>query len=157
VTQAPKRSADRDTISSKSKNQVARIAPPQRWVWPTDGPLLRPFFPDNAGKKGIDIGGGLGQSVRAASEGKVVYSGSGLIGYGKLIIIKHNKTYLSAYAHNRRLLVKEGDYVRIGQRIAELGNTATEKPMLHFEIRRNGEPVDPLRYLPARSLQPTVN
>ncbi|NIR58290.1 MAG: peptidoglycan DD-metalloendopeptidase family protein, partial [Gammaproteobacteria bacterium] len=87
---------------------------------------------------------------RAAADGRVVYSGSGLIGYGKLIIIKHNKKYLSAYGHNRKVLVEEGEDVRKGQRIAELGSTGSEQPMVHFEIRRDGKPTDPLRYLPPR-------
>jgi len=120
-----------------------------RWVWPTSGPVIRPFSPDGIGKKGIDIGGRQGQSVVAAAAGKIVYSGSGLKGYGKLIIIKHNKRYLSAYAHNRSLTTKEGDWVRQGQRIAEMGNTDAARVMLHFEIRRHGKPVDPLKYLPA--------
>jgi lipoprotein NlpD len=88
--------------------------------------------------------------VTAASGGKVVYSGSGLLGYGKLIIIKHNDIYLSAYAHNRKLLVKDGTQVKGGQKIAEMGSTGTDSPKLHFEIRRYGKPVDPLHYLPRR-------
>ena len=119
-----------------------------RWQWPTQGTLLRRFAADGPGRKGIDIAGRTGQPVRAAADGVVVYAGSGLRGYGELIIIKHNNTYLSAYAHNRRLLVKEGERVRRGQKIAELGSSGTDRPKLHFEIRRHGKPVDPLRYLP---------
>jgi len=117
------------------------------WAWPAEGRLL------NAGKafsqrnKGIDIGGKRGQLVYATAQGKVVYGGSGLIGYGKLIIIKHNKTYLSAYAHNEKILVKEGDIVKRGQKIANMGRTPDNRIQLHFEIRRNGKPVDPLRFL----------
>lgn len=117
------------------------------WVWPTKGKILNGFN-DKNGTKGIDIGGESGQAVIAAGAGKVVYSGSGLRGYGKLIIIKHNKTYLSAYAHNRTLLVKEGDMVAQGQKIAEMGDSDADKVALHFEIRRFGKPVDPVKYLP---------
>jgi len=106
---------------------------------------LQKFIKDDAARKGIDIGGRLGQPVVASEAGKVVYAGSGLLGYGRLIIIKHNQTYLSAYGHNRKLLVKEGDLVAKGERIAEMGSNGTGSPMLHFEIRRNGVPVDPLR------------
>jgi lipoprotein NlpD len=101
-----------------------------------------------AGSKGIDISGELGQPVQAVADGKVVYSGSALKGYGELIIVKHDDTYLSAYGHNRRRLAKEGDTVRAGQTIAELGVGPEQKPLLHFEIRENGKPVDPLGYLP---------
>jgi lipoprotein NlpD len=120
------------------------------WAWPAEGRIVRTFSASEPGKKGLDIAGGAGQSVRAAAGGRVVYSGSGLLGYGNLIIIKHNDTYLSAYAHNRRLLVSEGERVRAGQPIAEMGNTGTNRVMLHFEIRRFGKPVDPLKYLPPR-------
>ena len=99
---------------------------------------------------GILIGGRAGQSVRAAAGGRVVYSGGGLIGYGQLIIIKHNDTYLSAYGHNSALLVNEGDAVRQGQRIATMGEGPGRQPRLHFEIRKNGQPVNPRQYLPAR-------
>jgi len=120
----------------------------QRWQWPTSGVVLRKY--DMAsGSKGIDVGGELGQPVYAVSPGKVVYSGSALKGYGELIIVKHDDTYLSAYGHNRRRLVKEGDEVRAGQTIAELGIGPEQKPLLHFEIRENGKPVDPLAFLPA--------
>lgn len=120
------------------------------WQWPTKGTILSSYSATDPGRKGIDIGGVLGQAVRAAASGRVVYSGSGLRGYGKLIIIKHNDVYLSAYGHNRQLLVKEGDSLRAGQVIAELGESGASRPMLHFEIRRNGEPVNPLALLPKR-------
>ncbi|MDQ5960632.1 MAG: lipoprotein NlpD, partial [Pseudomonadota bacterium] len=100
--------------------------------------------------KGIDIGGKAGDPVIAAGDGKVVYSGTGLRGYGMLIIVKHNATFLSAYAHNQKLLVKEGQTVSKGQKIAEMGNSDADQVKLHFEVRRQGKPVDPLKYLPQR-------
>lgn len=117
------------------------------WGMPTAGTLISGFS-ETASRKGIDIAGKLGQAIVASSAGKVVYSGSGLRGYGKLVIIKHNKAYLSAYAHNDQLLVKEGQNVSKGQKIAEMGNTDTDQVSLHFEIRRFGKPVDPAKYLP---------
>lgn len=128
----------------------SRPASALRWQWPADGAVIRTFSADAAGKKGIAIAGSPGQPIRASADGTVVYSGSGLIGYGQLIIVNHNKNFLSAYAHNQRILVKEGDRVAAGQQIAELGSTGTDRPMLHFEIRLNGKPVDPLGYLPKR-------
>lgn len=121
---------------------------PLRWAWPTQGGLLHGFDPEQPGGKGVDIRGRLGQSVNAAANGWVVYSGNGLIGYGQLLIVKHDKSVLSAYGHNRRLLVKEGDAVHVGQAIAEMGLNGGSGPMLHFEIRVDGKPIDPLRYLP---------
>lgn len=121
-----------------------------RWEWPTDGPLMKQKDGKMEGKQGIDIGGRAGQPVRAAADGRVVYSGSGLVGYGQLIIIKHSNNFLSAYAHNRRVLVKEGDQLAGGQEIAEMGSTGTDRPMLHFEVRQDGKPVNPMRYLPTR-------
>ena len=127
----------------KPHHQSRRIT----WRWPTNGNLRSKFSPGD-GKKGLDIEGRMGQSVLAAAPGKVVYSGNGLIGYGNLIIIKHDDHYLSAYGHNRRLLVKEGTEVKQGEKIAEMGDSGKEGIILHFEIRRDGKPVDPLRYLP---------
>jgi lipoprotein NlpD len=121
-----------------------------RWAWPAAGPVLRTFNASSEGRKGINIGGGGGQPVRAAADGKIVYSGSGLGGYGRLIIIKHNKEFLSAYAHNRKLIAKEGQWVKKGQDIALMGNSGTDRVQLHFEIRKHGKPVDPLKYLPPR-------
>jgi lipoprotein NlpD len=118
----------------------------KRWYWPAKGKVVTSF--PRSGGKGIDIAGKFGQSIVAASNGEVVYSGSGLIGYGQLIIVKHNKRYLSAYAHNNKILVKEGDTVRGGQRIAEMGRSGSNRALLHFEIRRDGKPIDPIRYLP---------
>lgn len=119
------------------------------WRWPTEGHIRNRFDP-SSGKKGLDIEGRMGQPVVAAAGGTVVYSGDGLIGYGNLVIIKHDETYLSAYGHNRRLLVKEGSEVKQGQKIAEMGDSGKQGVILHFEIRRDGKPVDPLRYLPKR-------
>jgi lipoprotein NlpD len=119
------------------------------WIWPSDGPILRRFSLGQ-GNKGIDIGGSTGQPVLSAAGGRVVYAGSGLRGYGMLIIVKHNETFLSAYAHNRKLRVAEGSQVSGGQHIADMGDTGTNRTKLHFEIRRDGIPVDPLHYLPKR-------
>ena len=116
------------------------------WQWPARGKLLKSFTP--TAKKGISIGGRTGQKIVAAATGRVVYSGSGLRGYGNLIIIKHNDTYLSAYAHNRDLIVKEGETVKAGQQISTMGVDGKGAPVLHFEIRKNGKPVDPLGQLP---------
>ena len=126
------------------------IADPDRveWIWPAKGRLLEGF---SEGTKGIDIAGKAGEPVTASAGGKVVYSGSGLRGYGKLIIIKHNNTYLSAYAHNNKVLVKEGQTVVKGEKIGEMGSTDTGLVKLHFEIRKNGKPVDPLKHLPGIS------
>jgi lipoprotein NlpD len=115
-------------------------------AWPVRGPVLAGF--DDTKNKGIDIGGAAGDPVKAAGDGRVVYAGNGLRGYGNLIIIKHDATYLTAYAHNRALMVKEGDAVTKGQKIAEMGNTDSDRVLLHFEVRRQGKPVDPLQYLP---------
>lgn len=114
--------------------------------WPVRGPVLNAF--DDSTNKGLNIGGSVGEAVKAAAAGRVVYAGNGLRGYGNLIIIKHNATYLTAYAHNRTLMVKEGDAVTKGQEIAQMGNTDSDRVMLHFEIRRQGKPVDPMKYLP---------
>jgi lipoprotein NlpD len=118
-----------------------------RWGWPVKGKLLQGYAPAK-GKKGIDIGAKEGTQIKAAEGGKVVYSGQGLRGYGLLLIIKHNETFLSAYAHNQSLLTNEGQIVKKGQVIARLGNTGTDRNKLHFEIRKNGKPVNPLNYLP---------
>ena len=116
------------------------------WGWPARGKITAAF--SEATNKGMDIAGKLGDPVIASGPGRVVYSGSGLRGYGKLVIIKHNKTYLSAYAHNRDILVKEGQNVVKGQKIAEIGSTDTDAPKLHFEIRKFGKPIDPAKFLP---------
>ncbi len=118
------------------------------WQWPASGNLAAAF--DEGKSKGIDILGKAGDPVVAAADGRVVYAGSGLRGYGKLIIVKHDANFLSAYAHNQTLLVKEDQIVRRGQKIAEMGDSDADRVQLHFEIRRQGRPVDPLKYLPAR-------
>ncbi|MBI4741487.1 MAG: peptidoglycan DD-metalloendopeptidase family protein [Betaproteobacteria bacterium] len=118
------------------------------WMWPSNGKIVGTF--SEGGSKGVDIAGKAGDPVLASGEGKVVYSGTGLRGYGKLVIVKHNATYLSAYAHNQNVLVKEGQNVAKGQKIAEMGNTDADQVKLHFEVRRQGKPVDPLKYLPPR-------
>jgi lipoprotein NlpD len=119
---------------------------PKQWTWPCRGPLLSHF--GEGLNKGIDIAGSRGEYVQAAARGKVAYTGAGLRGYGKLIIIRHGKTLLSAYAHNARILVKEGQVVARGQIISEMGDTDANRVKLHFEIREFGKPVDPLKYLP---------
>ncbi|ODS92976.1 MAG: peptidase [Comamonas sp. SCN 65-56] len=118
------------------------------FAWPASGTVLTGF--DEARNKGVDIGGKAGDPVLAAADGRVVYAGAGLRGYGNLIILQHNKTFLTAYAHNQKLLVKEDQTVQRGQKIAEMGSSDADRVKLHFEIRREGKPVDPLKYLPAR-------
>jgi lipoprotein NlpD len=118
------------------------------WIWPAKGKVVAGYS-ETANLKGIDIAGTSGEPVVASAAGKVVYAGTGLRGYGKLVIVKHNKTWLTAYAHNKDILVKEGQQVTKGQKIAEMGNTDADQVKLHFEIRRLGKPVDPARYLPA--------
>ena len=118
------------------------------WIWPAQGTLIAGF--DEAKNKGYDISGKAGDPVVASADGRVVYSGAGLRGYGNLIILKHNNTFLTAYAHNQTLLVKEDQSVKKGQKIAEMGNSDAERVKLHFEIRRQGKPVDPARYLPPK-------
>ncbi len=130
-----------ETNISKKKLKIS-------WSWPLTGTVVKDFI--QTGRKGIDIAGKLGETVLAAASGKVVYSGRGLLGYGNLIIIKHDFYFLTAYANNRKLLVKEGQTVRKGQNIAEVGVLSGKKPSLHFEIRRAGKPVNPLLYLPNR-------
>jgi lipoprotein NlpD len=118
------------------------------WMWPSTGSLISGY--DEVKSKGLKIAGKLGDPIYASADGRVVYAGSGLRGYGNLVILKHNETYLTAYAHNQTLLVKEDQTVRKGQRIADMGNSDADKVMLHFEVRRNGKPVDPAKYLPVR-------
>lgn len=129
----------------------ASDVPVLEWSLPATGKLIGQFS-ESDNRKGIDIAGKLGQPVMASASGRVVYSGSGLRGYGKLIIIKHNSTYLSAYAHNEKILVKEGQKVTRGQKIALMGNTDASQVELHFEVRRFGKPVDPAKYLPLGQL-----
>lgn len=131
---------------------LPKDGPPDHWAWPCRGQLLTRF--DAGLGKGIDIAGTRGQFVQAAAAGRVVYTGSGLRGYGKLIIIRHGRTLLSAYAHNARILVREGQDVARGQIISEMGDTDTDRIKLHFEIREFGKPVDPLNYLPSLGAPP---
>ena len=133
---------------AKSGDMAAAGSEEIPWIWPASGKLIGTF--SEGGNKGIDINGKAGDAVLAAGGGKVVYSGTGLRGYGKLVIVKHNNTYLTAYAHNQSVLVKEGQSVSKGQKIAEMGNTDADQVKLHFEIRRQGKPVDPLKHLPQR-------
>ncbi len=118
------------------------------WIWPAQGQVLAGF--DEAKNKGMDIAGKAGDTVVASADGRVVYAGAGLRGYGNLIILKHNNTFLTAYAHNQTLLVKEDQSVRKGQKIAEMGSSDADRVKLHFEIRRQGKPVDPAKYLPGK-------
>lgn len=144
----------------RSPSRASQPAPAQRpdapassgfsWRWPADGALIGRYVSGEPTKQGIDIAGTAGAPVRAAADGTVVYSGAGLVGYGELVIIKHSESWLSAYGHNRRRLVNEGQLVKAGEQVAEMGRSGAPRDMLHFEIRFNGRPLDPLRYLPAR-------
>ncbi len=144
----------RSTPKTKTSHKTTTLRKPVtgnrklHWQWPTKGKLKQRYVKGDPARKGIEIGGRTGQPVVAAEAGKVVYAGSGLIGYGRLIIIKHNKSYLSAYGHNRKLHVKEGGSVKRGQILAEMGKNGSGETILHFEIRRNGSPVNPLKLLP---------
>jgi lipoprotein NlpD len=138
---------------SVQAGSAAPLAPPAssdelNWIWPAQGQTVILF--DEVKNKGLDIAARAGDPVLAAADGRVVYAGAGLRGYGNLIIVKHNNTYLTAYAHNQALLVKEDQMVKQGQKIAEMGSSDADRVKLHFEIRRQGKPVDPLRYLPPR-------
>ncbi|QHE92145.1 peptidoglycan DD-metalloendopeptidase family protein [Pandoraea fibrosis] len=134
------------TSSSASAAPSAVSSGELQLSWPAKGSVVGRF--DDSKNKGLNIAGNPGDPVYAAGAGKVVYSGAGLRGYGNLVIIKHDATFLTAYAHNRTLLVKEGDSVTRGQKIAEMGNSDADRVMLHFEVRRDGKPVDPMKYLP---------
>ncbi len=142
VTRKPDKSAP---LAARTQT-VASIP----WRWPHSGTVIAGYSASGKVNKGVDIAGKAGDAVRAAADGSVVYAGNGLLGYGNLIIVNHNEHYLSAYAHNRKILVSEGEGVKAGQVIAELGGNGSERPMLHFEIRKNGNPVDPTHYLPPR-------
>ena len=129
-----------------SQNQINFAPTPSRWNWPAEGQLVGKYS-RSKGVNGIQIAGKAGSPVRATASGQVVYAGEGLRGYGKLIIVKHNQDYLSAYAHNQSIIVKEGQQVKAQQRIAQMGSSGADRTMLHFEIRKGGKPVDPLKYL----------
>jgi lipoprotein NlpD len=137
----PATAAAAEGVAAAGDDQLA-------WSWPVNGPVLAGF--DEVKNKGLDLGGSAGDPVLAAADGRVVYVGAGLRGYGNLIILKHNSTYLTAYAHNQSLLVKEDQSVRKGQKIAEMGSSDADRVKLHFEVRRQGKPVDPAKFLPAR-------
>ena len=138
---APKKVEEKEVAEAKAD----AVDPPIKLSWPAKGKVVEEF---SEGKnKGIDIAGKLGEPIQAASDGKVVYAGNSLRGYGNLVIVKHDNTYLTAYAHNRSLLVKEGDSVRKGQRIAEMGDSDANMVKLHFEVRVNGKPVNPIQFL----------
>ncbi len=138
------------TNTAPAASTAVATADPGKWLWPAEGRIISNFKPNDPARKGIDIGGKEGQPVIASAAGEVVYSGSGLIGYGAMIIIKHNERLLRAYAHNQKRLVAEGQKVAGGERIANMGKTDRNQPMLHFEIRLNGNPQNPLKYLPDR-------
>jgi len=153
VAVSPAASAASPSTSTAPSNASSAASAPAgedevAWIWPARGTTLAGF--DELKNKGVDIAGRAGDPVLAAADGRVVYAGSGLRGYGNLVILKHNNTYLTAYAHNQSLLVKEDQAVKQGQKIAEMGSTDADRVKLHFEIRRQGKPVDPARYLPAR-------
>lgn len=137
------------TVNLKETLAAQRVVGDVVWRWPTLGNIVRDYQPDVPGGKGIQISGELGQLVRAASPGQVVYSGSGLPGYGRLIILKHSDDLLSAYGYLGKIFVEEGDKVHSGQSIAEIGTSNENRPILHFEIRRDGKPVNPLDFLPS--------
>jgi lipoprotein NlpD len=150
ATPAPQRMAEQRTAEPPAEPKIEAVkpdAPPPgiRLSWPAKGKVVEDFI--DGKNKGIDIAGKLGDPIQAASDGRVVYAGNSLRGYGNLVIVKHDNTYLTAYAHNRNLLVKEGDAVRKGQKIAEMGDTDANSVRLHFELRVNGKPVDPLPFL----------
>ncbi len=146
---AAARPAPAGSVAVASAPASAAAAPNgSGWIWPVPGPILAGF--DEVKNKGVDLGGKAGEPVLAAADGRVVYVGAGLRGYGNLIILKHDSTYLTAYAHNQALLVKEDQNVKKGQKIAEMGSSDTDRVKLHFEVRRQGKPVDPLKYLPPR-------
>jgi lipoprotein NlpD len=141
------RSGKPDQIKPSTSSQPMYTPDPRKWIWPTAGKPLNTFLATRLDRRGIDIAGKLGQPVVAVADGKVVYSGNGLAGYGNLIIIKHSETYLSAYAYCQQRLVAEGMSVTAGKQVATMGEK-DNIAQLHFEIRRNGKPVDPLKYLP---------
>ncbi len=144
VTPAPP--ANTPMVSTGSTRLVQGI----NWRWPATGQIISRYVAGDQTRQGVGIGGSSGQAVVAAADGEVVYSGAGLIGYGELIIVRHSDEFLSAYGHNRKRLVNEGQRVKAGQQVAEMGRTGTSRDMLHFEVRKNGKPLDPMGFLPAR-------
>lgn len=152
VKSTPTKSEPVPSVSktTKSTTLASKSADPKSWKWPTRGRVLRGYVAGNPARNGLDIAGQEGQTIIASSGGQVVYSGNGLIGYGELIIIKHSEKMLSAYAHNKVRLVNEGEQVSSGQKIAEMGRNTSDEQLLHFEIRSQGKPVNPLIYLPKK-------
>ncbi|HBE92494.1 MAG TPA: peptidase M23 [Gammaproteobacteria bacterium] len=134
--------------TTSSKSSTSYLGPVRQWKWPTRSQNIHKRFSPGSGREGIDITGRKGDGIYSSANGQIVYAGSGLRGYGRLIIVKHNKTYLSAYAHNDKILVTEGQNVKGGQKIAEMGTGGTGRYKLHFEIRKKGTPVNPQKYLP---------
>ena len=156
VASRPTRDADRRPPTNTTTRRPPPAPAPSAaasglaWAWPAEGQVISTFASGDPTRQGIDIAGKRGDPVRAAADGVVVYSGSGLVGYGELVIVKHDASWLSAYGHNRARLVAEGAKVSAGQQIAEMGRTGADRDMLHFEIRHDGKPVDPQRYLPRK-------
>ncbi len=155
VTRTPDATPLKDGTVQQPRVAASQVQPPAKlpatvasWQWPASGRVVKTFKANDTSRKGIGIQGSAGQTVKASAAGSVVYSGNGLINYGNLVIIKHSHAFLSAYAYNRELLVKEGDVVKQGQAIARMGDASQYSHHLHFEIRRNGKPVNPLNYLP---------
>ena len=146
----PRPTVERAPLASAPLTEQTQVVSGIEWRWPHVGTVLAGFSTSGKVNKGLDIAGDSGDPVRAAASGNVVYAGNGLLGYGNLIIVNHNEHFLSAYAHNRKILVQEGENVKAGQTIAELGHSGADRNKLHFEIRRNGNPVDPIPYLPPR-------
>lgn len=155
VTKSKENVSERKSVTEDKKYKNFKNI---KWAWPHVGPIIAKYYSRSSRNldglaqgipnKGIDISGQIGDPVLAAADGEVVYAGNGLLGYGNLVIINHNEHYLSAYAHNRKILVKEGQIIKIGQKIAEMGSSESQQIKLHFEIRKDGQPVDPLKYLP---------
>lgn len=152
ATPPPRTDPGRPQSATPAPRPASRpaVMPPPAWRWPVAGPVVWRFGESRRNPTGIGIGGRDGDEIRAAADGEVVYSGSGLIGYGQLIILKHNDSHLSAYGYNQSLRVSEGERVRAGQVIALMGRGPADQPLLHFEIRVDGKPVDPARFLPSR-------
>lgn len=147
---APRPRVEQAPRADQSLAKQTQVVSSIQWRWPNIGPVIAGYSSSGKVNKGIDISGEAGDAVRAAASGNVVYAGNGLLGYGNLIIINHDEHFLSAYAHNRKILVQEGENVRAGQLIAEMGSSSANEVKLHFEIRKNGNPVDPRHYLPPR-------
>ena len=149
-TSKPTTNSTSDKQATSTKQPASSKSDPQAWTWPASGRVLRGFVAGDPARNGLDIAGKEGQPITVSAAGQVVYSGNGLIGYGELIIVKHSEKMLSAYAHNRVRLVKEGDQVWAGQKIAEMGRNSSNEQLLHFEIRALGKPVNPMNYLPKK-------